>query len=182
MAEFGEKLVLDYLVQLGLKPMKINEGDEQTPDFEVKNTNDDLLFFVEEKTIDRDKFLDNVEPGVVFFENDSSENALESKFRKAVKQFKSVNPDHSIPNVLAFVNLSESVNVGDLVISLSGKGITEDGELISLRRLGRVKDDLNEIDLCLWFDKDHLQNVLYSSKNEQHMELFKKIFNDSLSN
>ena len=182
MAEVGEKLVLDYLVQLDLKPMKINEGEKQTPDFEVRNSKDNLLFFVEEKTIDQDNFWDNIEPGVVSFENDSSENALEKKFRKAVKQFKSINPEHLIPNVLAFVNLNDSVNVGDLVISLTGKAITENGKIITIRRLGRVKDDLNEVDLCLWFDKNRLQNVLYLSTNDQHIEVLKNFFNDSFSN
>ncbi|MFJ8513804.1 hypothetical protein [Lysinibacillus xylanilyticus] len=176
MAKFGETLVSDYLSQLGLKPIKINEGDEQTPDFEVNNMNDELFFFVEEKTIDSDTFLDDVEPGIIIDGNDPSENALETKFRKAVKQFKSVNPDHSKPNVLAFVNLNDMVNINDLFISLTGKGITEDGKVIPLRRVGRVKNDIEHVDLCLWFEKEGLRDLLWVSGNEEHTKLLKNVF------
>jgi hypothetical protein len=158
-----------------LKPYKINEGNEQTPDFEVNNKNEDLLFYVEEKTIDPDSFLDNVEPGKIVDGNDPSENALESKFRKAVKQFKSVNEHHLQPNVLAFVNLNDMVNIHDLFISLTGMGLTEDGKTIPLRKVGRVKNDLEHIDLCLWFNKEGLQDVLWVSGNQEHTELLKKL-------
>lgn len=77
MAKFGETLVSDYLTQLGLRPIKINEGDERTPDFEVNNVNDEVIFYIEEKTIDSDSFLENVEPGIIVEGNDPSENALE---------------------------------------------------------------------------------------------------------
>lgn len=173
MAKFGETLVSDYLSQLGLKSIKINEGDEQTPDFEVKNMNDELLFYLEEKTIDPDSFLENAEPGVIIEGNDPSENAIETKFRKSVKQFKSVNENHSKPNVLAFVNLNDMVNINDLYISLTGNGRTEDGKAIPLRRVGRVKDDVEHIDLCLWFGKDGLQDALWVSGNKQHEESIK---------
>lgn len=175
MANFGETLVSDFLTQLGLKPIKINEGDEQTPDFEVNNMNDELFFFMEEKTIDSDTFLDEVEPGIIISGNDPSENALETKFRKAVKQFKSVNPDHSKPNVLAIVNLNDMVNITDLYISLTGKGITEDGKVVPLRRVGRVKNDIEHVDLCLWFDKEGLRDLLWVSGNEVHTKLLKNV-------
>ncbi len=173
MAEFGENFVSEYLIQFGLKPIKINEGDEQTPDFEVNNINDELLFYVEEKTIDPDSFLDNAEPGEFLEGNDSSENALEKKFRKAVKQFESVNENHSKPNVLAFVNLNDMVNMHDLFISLTGTGITEDRKIIPLRNVGRVKNDIEHIDLCLWFGKEGFQNFLWVSGNEEYTELLK---------
>jgi hypothetical protein len=173
MAKFGETLVSDYLSQLGLKPIKINEGDERTPDFEVNNVNDEVIFYLEEKTIAPDNFLENVEPGIIVDGNDPSENALEKKFRTAVKQFKSVNEDHSKPNVLAYVNLNDMVNSHDLFISLTGKGITEDGKVIPLSRVGRVVNDIEHIDLCLWFGKEGLQNVLWLPSREEHKELLK---------
>ncbi|MCM3390609.1 hypothetical protein M3649_21225 [Ureibacillus chungkukjangi] len=176
MAKFGETLVSDFLSQLGLKPIKINEGDEQTPDFEVKNMiNDELLFYLEEKTIDPDSFLENVEPGIIIDGNDTSENALEKKFRKAVKQFKSVNENHIKPNVLAFVNLNDMVNSHDLYISLTGTGLTENGKVIPFRRVGRVKDDIEHVDLCLWFGKEGLQNVLWMPSSEEHKETLKQL-------
>lgn len=175
MSIFGEALVSDYLIKLGLKPIKINERDEKTPDFEVNNINDDLLFYVEEKTIDPDNFLDDAEPGIIIDGNDPSENALDSKFRKAVKQFKSVNENHLQPNVLVFVNQNDMVSINDLFISLTGMGITEDGKAIPLRRIGRIKDDIKHIDLCLWFGKEGFQQAIWVSGNEQHTEVLKNL-------
>lgn len=176
MAKFGEALVSNYLSKLELRSQKIQEGEEQTPDFEVNNLGDGLLFYLEEKTIDQDSFLENAEPAVIIEGNDPSENALETKFRKAVKQFKRVNEDHSKPNVLAFVNLNDMVNFNDLYISLTGMGLTEDGNSIPLHRVGRVKSDINDIDLCLWFGKNgQLQNALWMPSNEQHKKLLKDL-------
>jgi hypothetical protein len=175
MANFGENLVSNYLTKLGLKPRKIQEGNEQTPDFEANNLSDELLFYLEEKTIDSDNFLDNAEPGIIIDGNDPSENALETKFRKAVKQFKSVNKNHLQPNVLAIVNLNDMVTINDLFITLTGMGLTEGGKTIPLRRVGRVRNDIEHIDLCLWFSKEGLQDALWVSGNEQHTELLKKL-------
>lgn len=87
-----------------------------------------------------------------------------------------MNKNHSIPNVLAFVNLNDMVNCHDLFITLTGKGITDDGKIISLRRVGRVINDIEHIDLCLWFGKEGLQNILWLQGREEHKMLLKNLF------
>lgn len=173
MAKLGESIVVEYLRDLGLIPIKINVGTERTPDFEVTNKDGELLFYLEEKTIEADNFLDNVETGVIIEGNDPSENTLEKKFRIAVKQFNQVNESHSVPNVIAFVNFNNMVNIHDLHITLTGHGITEDGEFISLRRAGRVVNDIEHVDLCLWFEKDELKNKFWMNNCEEREELLK---------
>lgn len=61
----------------------------------------------------------------------------------------------------------------DLFISLTGTGITEDRKIIPLRNVGRVKNDIEHIDLCLWFGKEGFQNFLWVSGNEEYTELLK---------
>jgi len=168
MGKFGEGIVRNYLIQAGLKPRKIKVRDEKTPDFEVFDDNDQLLFYVEEKTIEPDKFLEEAEPGIVVSVDDSSENSLESKFRTAVKQFTSVNEDHKVPNILAFVNLNNMVNPNDLLISLTGKGMTREGELVTIGKVRRVINDIGHIDLCLWFDKEDVNNPSWIKCNEKN--------------
>lgn len=176
MAIDGESLVSNYLKELGLIPVKIREDDHQTPDFMVNNTNGELIFYVEEKTIDPDVFLDTAKSFEVVSINDSSQNSLNNKFRKAVKQFDSVNPEHVKPNVLAIVNLNNMMSIHDLFSTLTGYSVTQDKHLIKLSSsVGRIKEDIEKIDLCLWFYQGELQDALWISGNEPHEKVLANI-------
>ncbi|MCY8996779.1 hypothetical protein [Bacillus inaquosorum] len=153
MAEYGESIIKRFLDNKGLKVNKIEEGDEQTPDFEVFKDFQRILF-CEEKTLEYDDF--------VGAKSDSTYNAISRHMHKAVKQFKSVNPNHELPNVLAFVNLDTLKDMHDLFITLTGYALLDNGSYMKIRRVGhRTIEDISHVDLILWFDKDQFINYLW---------------------
>src|SRR4051812_40607538 len=104
MENLGEKIIKEYFENKGLVPKKIKESDTKTPDFEVYSE-DNLLFYREEKTLEYDDFVGE--------KNDSSRNAISSHIKKAQEQFEQVNPDHKYPNVLVINNYNTLKNSND---------------------------------------------------------------------
>lgn len=166
MAEFGEENVKKYLKDFELEAKKIAEGEEKTPDFEVFHQNE-RVFFCEEKTLDYDDFEGS--------KNDPTYNSISTHIHKANKQFKSVNPNHKIPNVLAFTNLDTIKDIHDLFITITGNALLEGGGFLKIRKVGRISKDLDQIDLFLWFDKDKFVNFILG-KNKKFEEDLLKIF------
>ncbi|MCP1425449.1 hypothetical protein J3D43_003965 [Paenibacillus xylanexedens] len=153
MAEFGLNIVQRFLETKGLKADKIDERDEKTPDFEVFEE-EHKVFYCEEKTLDYDDFEGE--------KDDSTYNAISRHLHKAVKQFKSVNPNHEIPNILAIVNRDPLKNVHDLFIALTGQAPLDSGEYMKIHRVGhRTVEDINEVDLYLWFDNEKFVNLIW---------------------
>ena len=78
---------------------------------EVKSPRDDLL----------DELLAQAPPGEVvgYARDDPTFNRIARHVAKAVKQFDTVNPDHSLPNVLVFVNHAAGSNFNDLYETVS---------------------------------------------------------------
>jgi hypothetical protein len=74
---------------------------------------------------------------------------------KAVKQFDAVNPDHSVPNVVVFVNHDDNSGYRDLSETLTGHIRADSGEVyvtmahIFDRILG---DKRKHIDLYVWIE------------------------------
>jgi hypothetical protein len=158
MAEFGQTVVQQFIESKGLKVLKIEEWDEKTPDFEVFKDGQ-RIFFCEEKSLDYDDFIGE--------KNDSSYNAISRQLHKAVKQFKSANPNHEIPNVMAFVNLDTLKDMHDLFITITGYSLLESGKYMKIHRVGhRTVDDIEHVDLFLWFDKDRFINYLWKEDSE----------------
>jgi hypothetical protein len=163
MAQYGQENVKKFLEGFQLKAVKISERDEKTPDFEVFQ-NDQRIFFCEEKTLEYDDFEG--------FKNDPTYNSISSHIHKATKQFKSVNPNHDIPNVLAFTNLDTMKDIHDLFITITGKAMLEGGGLLKIRNVGRIIDDLEHIDLFLWFDREKFINFIVGKNSPFERELF----------
>lgn len=163
MAELGQSIVKSYLESLGFEVKRIKESVIKTPDFEVYN-NGELIFYCEEKTLDKDDF-EGSKPAPTY-------NSISSHVHKATKQFRSVNAERKYPNVLAFVNFDEMNDAHDLFITLIGYALLEDGNGLKIRRVGRISNDLDQIDLYLWFQKDQFSNRIWA---EIHKELDSKL-------
>ncbi|RXT14878.1 hypothetical protein [Ammoniphilus sp. CFH 90114] len=162
MAEFGQENVKKFLESYRLEVNKIEEGEEKTPDFEV-SFQGERVFFCEEKTLEYDDFEG--------CKNDSTYNAISNHIHKATKQFNSVNPNHDIPNVLAFTNLDTLKDIHDLFITITGKALLEQGGLLKIRNVGRIEADLDFIDLFLWFDKDKFINFMLGKNSKYEKDL-----------
>lgn len=166
MAELGERIVKEFLESLGLEARRIPEKSSKTPDYEVY-LDGQLVFYCEEKTIEHDEF----EGG----KNDPAYNSISSQVHKATKQFKSINPSRIIPNVLAFVNFDDMKDEHDLFITLTGYTLLDNGSYMKVHNVGRVRNDLNCIDLYLWFNKEMCTHKIWGQVHDDHDRKLKEI-------
>ena len=67
--------------------------------------------------------------------------------------------------MIAFVNFEPSKDINDLFITLTGCALLDNGEYMKIHRVGRIVNDLDQIDLFLWFDKDHFVNKIWTALN-----------------
>lgn len=163
MAVRGQIIIKKFLEAKGYEVVKIPECDFKTPDYEVF-LNGQFIFYCEEKTLEYDHFES--------CRNDPTYNSISAHIHKATKQLKSVNPRREHPNVIAFINFEPSKDINDLIITLTGSAPLDNGEYLKIHRVGRIAHDLNQIDLFLWFDKDHFTNKIWTTlNNEQHTKL-----------
>jgi hypothetical protein len=189
MADLGQEYTKAFLESLGLQVTKIKETTTKSPDFEV-SLNGSLLFYCEEKTIEEiefeyftaeelEEYCDMLQESQEYDSgNDNTYDAISSRIYKAIKQFKSVNPNREYPNVLAFTNFSNTKGIHDLFISLTGRAILEDGTYLKIHRIGRLGAELNYIDLYLWFDKDKFVECIWGEFVITHDKVLKTIFKD----
>lgn len=156
MAKPGENIVKKYLEGKGLKAVKIPERDIKTVDFAVYSANE-LVFYLEEKTLALTPLKwKNIDP--IY-------NAIAKDSYEAAKQFKSINPDRRVPNVLAFVNMDPAKSVNFLFATLTGHVITAGGKLRWINKMKSTEKGINLIDLYLWFDNDQLSGHIWEDNN-----------------
>lgn len=152
MAEYGQSIVQAFLESKGFIVNKIPESNVKTPDFQVCKDGQ-LVFYCEEKTLEYDDFEGS--------KKDSTYNAISRDLHTAVKQFNSINPKHEVPNVMAIVNLDTIRDIHDLFISLTGHTLLDNGKYMKILRVGhRTLEDINKVDLFLWFDKKQFINYI----------------------
>src|ERR1700756_4629126 len=100
----------------------------------------------------RKSHLDN-SPG----ERDATRHSIVSPVisEKAASQFDAVNADHTLPNVLVFVNHSDAVSFADLHETITGIFVAESGRKIrTVTNIaeGRIGVARTRIDLYVWID------------------------------
>jgi hypothetical protein len=88
--------------------------------------------------------------------HDPTYNKIQNKIHEATKQFKSINPDHSRPNIVFFINRTKKVGWQDLWYVLTGQATppNQSAEPIDLRYFNRLarKGDLAITDYFIWAD------------------------------
>jgi len=167
LAKPGEAIVKQYLEERGLTVEKIKESDIKTADFAVF-LGGKLVFYLEEKT------LELTPP--VFQSIDPVYNTIANHIHEAIKQFKSVNPDREVPNVLSFTNMDPAKDINYLFSTLTGHVITASGKLRWINKIKHIKDDMHYIDLYLWFDHDRgLSGHIWEEENSTHQEMLSEI-------
>lgn len=165
LAKAGENTVKAFLESKGLQVEKIPEQDIKTVDFAVY-TRDFLAFYLEEKTL---------EPASQKWKRiDPIYQSIASHVHEAAKQFKSVNPDRSVPNVLSFTNLDPGRDVNYLFTALTGQAITRSGKVVKLEEFGNRENVLNLIDLYLWFDGEEITGHIWEDEIEPNYQGFLK--------
>ena len=159
----GEQKTKDFLSGYGLKSKKFDKKelrDKKTPDYRVYIGNE-LFSYCEVKNAQKDTSwlddgkLEKAEPGeiVAGLRNDPVFNRLSNHIHTAKKQFDAVNPDETIPNILAFYNEDEQSDFLDLLAVTTGNFFVESGDVFPIYRHiseGRIKKDIDRIHLFGW--------------------------------
>lgn len=116
--------------------------------------------------------------------HDPTYNKIQSKIHQASKQFKSVNPHHSRPNLVFFVNHTNKVGWRDLWYVLTGQATppNQSAEPIDLCYFNRLskKGDLAITDYFIWADVfGHYVAYLVNSDSNFAQELKERICSEA---
>ena len=166
MAKSGEKIVKEYLENKGLQVEKITEGSNKAVDFAVY-LQGEAVFYLEEKTIEH--------ISMAFKGVDPVYNAIGKHIYQATRQFKSVNPNKKLPNVLAFTNMDSGRSIEDLLTTLIGHVITPRGRIQRIEIMNKLEKEPPMIDLFLWFDQNQLAGHIWDEENTPHEDRLTEI-------
>ncbi|MDY0094923.1 MAG: hypothetical protein RBT80_19685 [Candidatus Vecturithrix sp.] len=88
--------------------------------------------------------------------HDPTYNKIQNKIHEAADQLKAANPEHTVPNIVFFINHTDKVGWADLWYVLTGQLMPHDwpSKLVDLTYLKRLveKDDLIVVDYIIWAD------------------------------
>jgi hypothetical protein len=175
----SEEKVQSYLEKRGLVTQRFSKKElraMKTPDFKVYH-DEEFAFYCEVKESEEDQWLNDklevASPGEIVggLRDDPVFNRLTTHINKARKQFDSVNSKHDHPNVLAFYNSDINYGFKELIGVVTGKLPCDDGtmhKVFGKYSDGRVKKNLEKIDLIIWFDKFNTdERYFFLSENEE---------------
>jgi hypothetical protein len=142
----------------GLDLLKIPRGAGRSADLQILQ-NGVLVAYCELKS-PRDEWLEKLldETGSCQIVGGEREDPVFKKIRKhtnkASKQFESLNPVRSVPNVLVFVNHDNGSNFNDLRETFTGLFHATNGSrhATMLDVAASLKRAKSQIDLCVWID------------------------------
>lgn len=176
------RLVAAYFEGHGLRLSRFSKNETRagkTPDFRVMD--DVRLFAYCEVKSPRDEWLDEqidqAEPGEIVGRPrpDPIFNRLSTMVGKAAKQFNAVNPERSVPNILAIVNHDDASHPGDLLETLTGFFHADNGTRHPTMRHvseGRLREAKDLIDLYVWINAQNgrVQGYLFSESVPAHVD------------
>lgn len=158
-----ESRIEDFLKNTGFSCQRFSKGEKKhgkNPDFKVYKNNE-LIFFCEVKTIEKDNWASGARNDPIF-------NRITDDIHTAIKQFDAVNKNISYPNVLTFVNYDSMCDIEDLISTLTGLFFADDGKQYPIYRQfssGRIKSEKMRIHLYIWFDNNNQPKLLFNQSN-----------------
>jgi hypothetical protein len=152
----------------------------KTPDFEVRR-NGVLVAYGEVKSPQRDgwleKTLHKAPPGTIVGGGrpDPTFNRISSHVHTAAAQFRAVNPDHTVLNILIFVNHDSHSHYGDLLETVTGNFYAADGSRHpTMKHIseGRIQTEKYGIDAYIWYDveSDRVQGYLINEVDADRVD------------
>ena len=176
----SEEIVADYLQSCGLTVGRFSKAEMRqgrTPDFrvlrgadlvfycEVKNAQEDLWLDAQSKTAPEGSLYGGSRPDPVY-------NRVANYVHSAARQFRAVNRDAQVPNVLAIINEDRMAGFADLRSVLTGNFYSDEGPPDPIFRNiseGRIREDRFRIHLYLWFDRGKSRpHMVFSQSNPDH--------------
>jgi hypothetical protein len=167
-----EKLAKQFLENYNLKVTlysKSSKKSMQTPDFKVEYI--DFFFLCEIKSI----HTKTTKKGILF---STIYNRIVNKIEKANEQFKSVNSQRLVPNVLILISHNFQINFDTLSNLLKG-GVIVDGEELAnfiKYRDGKLKNIIWNFDLIIWLDENLKPDYLFLNNEKRISNNFIRIF------
>lgn len=130
--------------------------NRKTPDFHVSGPND-AFFLCEVKSV----FTKTGSDGIL---HRTTYNSLTENIYDAVKQFRSVNATHSVPNVIIWISHNFQINVRTLLNLASGRISIGRPPLVDLTkyREGRLKRVFDDVDLHIWLESDDTGQFVFN--------------------
>lgn len=169
-----EAKVSAFLQCCGLNPIRFSKEElrtlGKTPDFRVFNEGA-LVAFCEVMSIVGDDFEG--------CRDDPTYSAMQNRIHESLKQFRSVNPEHQIPNILAVVNYQMGTDIIDLYSVLTGMFFADNGKnhpLFIKYSHGRILMEKHYVDLYIWFQMDRDPLFRFNLDSEFFLPLC-KLFN-----
>ncbi len=174
-----ESKALHFLKKYGLNAKRFTKREKRqskTPDFQVFKENE-LVFYCEVKSIDKDDFEDLVAQHGFYVRvgKDPIDDIISAKIHKACQQFDAVNEKLEYPNVLIFVNQERTYDwkygglqrvVTEIVPLSNGTYLHVGSKAID----GRIKSEKFNIQLYIWIDDFYPSEpgFLFSPFDEVH--------------
>jgi len=171
----------EYLAKTYLESFKLEvenysktEHDEKTPDFKV-TAQSELYFFCEVKSI----FTTTNDTGILY---NTIYNAISGKIHSAYKQFRGVNSNHYVPNVLVIISHNMQINWHSFeelargFIKLGPSSFVD----ITKYRMGRIRYEFREIDLFIWLEDIQAAKLFFNNHNMRNVALLSQVFSFDL--
>lgn len=166
-----ERRAAAWLGSLGHQPEKIPEESDKTPDFLVRGRDTGAMFYAEVKTLEGPG---EGEPLLW----DPLYNTIAKRIRDSRKQFESVDAEHHFPRVMLF--LSEDMRIHGQTMLDFFKSRIEVGEQVvrdlNRFRFGRVRDDLEKIDLYVVLDIGDSPTFFFSQTDSSTLQSLLSLF------
>ena len=147
----------------------------KTPDF-IVHKNKQKILYCECKKLEQDDRDFNEKNNYSL--PDNTYDRISNKIKKACKQFKSVNANHKIPNVLFVYNECEETDQLDFVFTITGNLYSNEGTKIpALKKISEGKQIGKRkkiIDLCIWQNaKDNSTEYMFDLASPYFKKLCK---------
>lgn len=142
----------------GLTLQKIPRGAGKTPDYVVLKNETPVAYCELKSPQDEwlDKLLDNAQSESVVggLRSDPVFNRIRRLSFKASEQFKSINPNRKLPNILCIVNHDDASSIEDLKETYTGFFHASNG--MRYQTMPHISGSLDEakkqIDACIWIN------------------------------
>jgi ribosomal protein L30 len=146
----------------------------KTPDFKLL-VEGELRGFCELKSPRDDFIFEPPQDGEAAIRRDLPYyRKLGSHVRYAAKQLDAVNPERTVPNILAFVTHCPDIERRDLIATLAGLSVPNSPRrifMLSRKMQQQVLDAASRIDLFLWIDAQKRTLQLLSTNGAKHQNV-----------
>lgn len=163
-----------FLTRRGLSYTHIPESDEQTPDGYIEGLNRRYLCEIKSPLL---KFDHDAAP--FGYKHATTHRKLLDAIHKAKRQLEKIDPEHSLPHILAYTSAHFQLNYSNFIDAVRGYVGSNDGhittDLQNTKVFMETKNIIDDIDLYVWFQiggsKQFNQVDYFNNQHSVHVEV-----------